>query len=304
MPRRFPGKALFVIALFVLLSAPCQGDGGWVPFSLQDMEGRQVPLSAPPVRIISLAAGTTEVLFSLGLGDRIVGVSGECNYPPQAAEKPKVGNIYLNYERIVSLRPDMVVVESSLRPEAGEKLRKLGLTVLTVRSDNFADFLQSVELMGRATGRAGQGAELCRRLQGGLDGITKRIKSLPLSRRPRVFVEIWNQPLMTAGGDTFISYVVERAGGVNICGELKGCPLISPETLLVRNPDVVILTTSTPAEFLSVPYWRNINAVKSGRVHYINPDILVRPGMRLYDGCSNLFQWFYPRLAGGAAASD
>lgn len=294
---------LFILVLIVTVAvsdpvfAGPSVEGQGFPRMVQDTYGNRVRLKKPPERIISLAAGTTEVLFSLGVGDKIVAVTDECNYPPETKSIQKVGNLYLNYEKIVSLNPDLVVVEASIRPRAYRKLKKLNMPVLGVNSDDYRKFLESLVIIGKATGEEERGRRLKAELEFNLRKIARSLSTISSDERPKVFIEIWDRPLMTAGGNTFISYVVETAGGVNVCRGLKGYPQVSPETLLIRNPDVIILTTSSRKKFLSNRRWRTITAVRQGRVHYINPDLLARPTMRLFDSCRILYNWFYPEMA-------
>jgi iron complex transport system substrate-binding protein len=266
------------------------------PRTITDKSGRTITIKSPPTRIITVGPSVTEVVFSLVPSERIIGVSSASNFPPEVAKKEKIGDIYLNYEKIVALRPDLVVIETSLYPRLPDRLRNLGINTLAIQSDTYGNFLESVVLTGKALGQEEKSKHLLTKLQRNMSLITGRIKSVPMERRPRVFIEIWSSPLMTAGSGTFINYVIEQAGGVNIASDLKGYPQINIETLLVRNPDVVILTCSQREEFMSGRYWRHINAVKYGRVYNINPDILVRPTLRLFEGCRTVYNWLYPEM--------
>lgn len=286
---------LRLIILLILLFIPhgsafCSS----FPCTVNDMSGSKVTISSPPKRIIIIGPSATEILFSLVQETRIVAVSNSSNFPPEALKKEKIGDVYLNYEKIVNLNPDLVVVESSINGKDVFKLRKLGIKTLAIKSDTYKNFLDSVEMVGQAVGKSELADKLNLKLNRKLDFISSKVKKIPYPSRPKVFVEIWDKPLMTAGSGTFINYVIENAGGVNVAGEMSGYPQLNNETLIIRNPDVVILTTSTKERFLSFPLWKNLNAVKNDRVYSINPDILVRPTMRLYEGCRTLYNWFYP----------
>lgn len=267
------------------------------PRIVNDMSGTVVRIDSPPRRIITVGPSATEIIFSLVENRRIIAVSNSSNYPPEALKKEKIGDIYLNFEKIVNLKPDLVVVESSLNGNDIFKLRKLGIKTLAIKSDTYANFHKSVNIAGKAVGKSKLADKLNGDLSRKLSFIRSKVKNVPYSSRPRVFVEIWDKPLMTAGSGTFIDYVIENAGGVNVAADMSGYPQINNETLIVRNPDVVILTSSTREKFYSVPLWKNMNAVKNDRVYSINPDILVRPTMRLYEGCRTLYNRFYPDTA-------
>ena len=286
---------LMVLICLVKVSGNALASEGY-PVIVTDMDGIPLRLESSPRRIISLSAGTTELLYSLGAGDRIIGVTDECNYPPRVKQKDKVGGMYLDFEKIVTSRPDLVVAEVTLRPREVKKLRRLGLPVLAVRSDNYSDFLRSFEIMGRALGCSG----IARKMASKLDGDIKSImgcKDCTTRNRPRVFVEIWDRPLMTAGGDTFINFVINSAGGENVFKDTRGYPQVNPESLILRDPQVIILTTSTVEELKSRRLYRSIQALRNGRVYRINPDILARPTTRLYKACRILNRWFYPEVA-------
>ncbi len=264
------------------------------PCAIKDMSGSRIKIDSTPKRIIIIGPSATEILFSLVDNNRIIAVSNSSNFPPEALKKEKIGDVYLNYERIVNLNPDLVVVESTINGKDVLKLRKLGIKTLAIKSDTYKNFLESVKIVGQAVGKSELAKNLNLKLSRKLDFISSKVKKIPYPSRPRVFVEIWDKPLMTAGSGTFINYVIENAGGVNVAGDMSGYPQLNNETLIIRNPDVVILTTSTKERFLSVSLWRNLNAVRNDRVYSINPDILVRPTMRLYEGCRTLYNWFYP----------
>jgi len=264
------------------------------PCEITDMSGKKIVVKSRPKRIITLGPSATEITFSLVDSKRIIAVSTFSNYPPETAGKEKVGDIYLNYEKIVALKPDLVVAETTLYPENASKLRNLGIPVFAVRSDTYNNFIRSTLLTGKAVGSEKKSLKLINKMKKNMEIIAQRIRKVPHRDKPRVFIEIWDKPLMTAGSGTFINYTIENAGGVNIAGDLTGYPLLSKETLILRNPDVIILTTSTRRDFLKQRHWKNINAVKTGRVYRINPDIMVRPTPRLFEACRKLYKWFYP----------
>ena len=289
----FDFKIFIVIFLFLFITTKIVLCSSF-PLKIKDMSGKTVRINSSPQRIICIGPSASEIVFSLVEQNRIIGVSSSSNYPPEVLKKEKVGDIYLNYEKIVNLKPDLVIVESSLYFRDVERLRNFGIKTLAIKSDTFDNFTRSLKIAGAALGEKELASQLQKKLGNNMKFINSRVKNVPIVKRPRVFVEIWNQPLMTAGSGTFIHYVIENAGGINIAADMTGYPQLNTETLLLRNPDVIVLTTSTREQFLSVPHWRNIGAVKNGRVFKINPDILVRPTLRLYDGCRTLYNWFYP----------
>jgi iron complex transport system substrate-binding protein len=286
-------KFLTVI-LFIILSNITSGYAGVFPVTIKDSDGVATTLHKRPVRIISLAASITEILYSLGLGDNIIALTEESTWPPETKKIEKVGSMYLNYERLVALQPDVIFVESSLRPRDTTYLRKLKLNVVAIRTPDYASLLKAISMIGEATGKREAAQGEIKKLDDQMKEISEKVKNISENRKPGVFIEIWNTPLITAGGDTFVSFLVNHAGGSNITENMKQYPQINPENLLVKNPDVIILTSCTREEFVSNRLWRNLNAVRNNRVYEIDPDIFVRPTLRVFEGARKLYHWFRP----------
>lgn len=252
-----------------------------------------------PEKIISLAPSITEILYSLGLEKNIIAVTSNCNYPAVAKSKSKIGDINLNYEKIVALKPDLVIGEATIFKEAQHKLKKLNVPLLMVKSSNLKEFKKSFLVIGKVAGKENLAKKLILDLETEISKIQKKTRAIPLEKKPKVFVEIWNQPIITAGPDSFIGEIIKIAGGHNIVCDLKetksSFPTLSPEIILKANPDVIILTTSTPEEIYKIKSWRNIKAVKNKRVYKINPDIIARPTLRITEAVKFLFHKFYQR---------
>ena len=248
-----------------------------------------------PKRIISLAPSVTELLFAIEAGPQIVAVTKLCNYPPPAVNIAKIGDITIDYERLMLLKPDLVVAEDSLNSEALKKLSDLKIRVLSIKNSSLRDISKNLRLLGQVTGKKVQGEIQARRIEQGLKSL--RNISLKLKTRPSVFIELWDQPLMTAGPGTFLDDVIWLAGGNNIGRTLTvSFPAISHEMVLEKNPDIIVLANINAdiEKVQSRPGWKNLQAVKRKRVYLINPDIIVRPGPRLLDGTKQLFNWFHP----------
>ena len=250
-------------------------------------------VTLPPKRIISLAPSVTEILYSLGLEDEIVAVSSHSDYPPEATKKPKVGDINVNYEELLAYKPDMIFFEKTLSPNIESNLRRLNLPYCAIDSSNFENFKRSILKVGQVTGREKRAEELLRKLCKRINRIKKKTERVPYSKKPRVFIEIWTSPLMTAGGDTFINYIVESAGGINVAKDLKGYPIIGAETLINWEPDVIILTSTDVNSFCQSTLWKNLKAVKNKQVFKIKSDIIVRPTMRMALGVEVLHNYLY-----------
>lgn len=301
-------KLAFLIAAFSLMALLTLGpylgsletafaapSGAW-PRVVVDDTGARVEITSEPRRIVSLAPSNTEVLFALGLGDRVVGVTTACTYPAEAQKKAKVGDYNISVEKVVGLAPDLVVAVSSLQEAVISQLRGLGIKVVAVNPTTFDETMAAITLIGKATGADAAAARIVNDAKARIDAVQARVARVPAARRVKVFVEIWNEPLMTAGKGTFVDDLVRLAGGVNIAGSVQGWAQFSPETVIAQNPDVVILTNFNKAEALSRAAWQGISAFRKGQVFEANPDLLVRPGPRLIDGVEWLARTFYPEL--------
>ena len=252
------------------------------------------------LRVISLTPATTEILFALGLDNEIVGVSSFCDYPAAATKKEKVGTFsYANIEKIVSLKPDIIFCTGLEQAPLVTKLKQLGLQVYVCDPANFEELFASILEMGRLTSRENQARKLTEKMRSFVSAIKEKSASLPDNKRPRVFVEIWNDPLMTAGEASFIDELINIAGGINVARAIhKAYSNISPEYVIKKDPQVIILgymTPELPVAFLQARLgWKNVSAVKNSRVYSdIDPNVLFRPGPRLIEALQEIHKKLY-----------
>lgn len=271
------------------------------PLTVTDAAGHALTLPAPPQRIISLAPSITENLYALGLTGRIVGVTANCNYPPECRAKPAVGDIRLNYERILSLRPDLVVAEEGAQPAAVAKLISMGLPVLAIQSRSLPEFRGSFRLLGQVTGRNAQAEAALSAFDARLAAVGAMLRkhgvgSPGSATRPRVLVVVSDEPLMTAGGHTFIDALIAASGATNIAGDLENFPLLSMEQVVSRNPQLIIVP-GPPAKattLAALPRWQAVRAVQAGKVVAVPQDPLFRPTLRMADGVESLVRAMHP----------
>lgn len=252
-------------------------------------------------RYISLAPATTEILFSLGLGQEIVGVSSFCNFPADARGKEKVGSFSQpNIERIIYLKPDLVFCTGLEQSPTVEKLRILGIAVCVSAPESLEALFKSITEIGALTRRQNEAMSLIQSMRKELGIIQARVKGVAYDRRPTVLLEIWHDPLLAAGGKSLIDEMIRLAGGINIMPEGSNTyTAVSPEFIIKRNPDCIILTymdSKEPAVSLKKRLgWERISAVSQKRVYNdINPDILLRPGPRVIEAITALHKRFYP----------
>jgi iron complex transport system substrate-binding protein len=254
-----------------------------------------------PMRIVSLAPATTEILFALGLDKEVVGVSSFCNYPPAAREKEKVGTFSRpNIEKIVSLRPDIVMCTGLEQAPAVRVLRQLAIPVYVSDPSSVEELYDSIEAIGLLTHKELRAQALIFTMREAFARVHAEVSGIPVDKRPKVFVEFWNDPLMTAGKGSFVDDLIARAGGANIAYDApRPYSLFSPETVLQRDPDCIIMTymdSTAPANTLRKRIgWAGIAAVKNRRVYNdIDPDTFLRPGPRVVEGVRALERRLYP----------
>ena len=239
--------------------------------------------AAPPRRIVSLSPGTTEMLFALGLGRFVVGDTAYCDYPPAAKALPKIGDVTTSYEKVLSLRPDLIVADAVANRQAAARLIALHQAVLAVSPTSLAGVETSLRQIGMRTGTAAQADAVIAQMEHKVR-LAAKIAASDKRPHPRVFVVVQTRPLWTAGAGTFMDDLVTRAGGVNLGRAVPGYAAFPKERLLTAPPDVVLGDGSVPAAFRADPLLRRLLAVRTGRVYALSADLTSRPGPRLADG--------------------
>ncbi|MFQ6097487.1 MAG: ABC transporter substrate-binding protein, partial [Armatimonadota bacterium] len=269
------------------------------PLTLRDQTGADITLPTRPTRIVSTAPSNTEILFALGLGDRIVGVTSQCDYPPEARERETVGDFRISLEKVASLRPDLVVAVGDLQPELVRRMRDAGMRVLVLNPYTWPKLCEAITLLGKATDAGPAAARLVASLKETRARVLEATADLSEADRPKVFVEINDSPLMTPGPNAFVSQIIREAGGRSIAYDANAdWAIFNPEVVVARNPDVIITTVpGGAAEIAARQGWDIISAVKSGRVYEIDPDIVSRPGPRLADGLVTVLGMLHPDIA-------
>jgi iron complex transport system substrate-binding protein len=249
--------------------------------------GRLVAINGTPQRIISLAPSNTEILFALGLGDKVVGVTDYCDYPPEALNKTKVGG-YANpdIEKIVALNPDLILAGYGNPIEVVYTLAGLGLTVFGIKTTDLDDLLNDIRRVGEITDKEVEAQALTSAMESRIQAVTNQTEEL--EQRPRVFYIVWHDPLWTAGSGTFINELIEKAGGVNIFGNVTGYPMVSIEDVLARDPEIIIASEWSYDWAMNATELASTNASQTGRIYTLDDDLVQRPGPRLVKG----LEWF------------
>ena len=283
--------SVFAVLLLILMPgcrrtiAPAGGK------QITDELGRKITLPGPPQRIISLAPSITETLFALGLKDRIVGVTSFCDYPQEAAGLERVGDtLRPSAEKIVSLRADLVVASTSSQlDQLVKKLDQIGIAVYVSNPHDFDGVLKSIERLGEVTGAVAQAHALAADMQSRADNVAARVS---LRGQPSVLLLVGTQPLIAAGGTSFLSDLIRRAGGRSIADDIAtDYPQLSLETALARQPEVIFLQAGDekmPGRLGGTP------AARTGRVYHVPDDLLLRPGPRVIDGLEEMARKIHP----------
>ncbi|NOK06284.1 MULTISPECIES: cobalamin-binding protein [Myxococcus] len=248
-----------------------------------------------PRRVVCLTEETTEVLYRLGAEDLVVGVSGFTVRPPQARKKPRVSSFLdANFERILELKPDLVLGFSDLQADIGRELAKRGVPVYLFNQRSLAEILQSVRLTGALVGRPEAAEALATELTANLERHADAAESLP--RRPRIFFEEWHEPLIS--GIRWCSELVELVGGVDVCRESRASQgaqgrIFAPEEVARRDPEGVIASwcgrKAKREKIIARPGWTGVRAVVDDQLYEVKSSLILQPGpAALSDGVDRL----------------
>ena len=262
-------------------------------------DGVRISLAHPPHRLIALAPSVTEVLYALGLGPRMVAVDKNSDYPKAVGVLPRVADYYggPNYEKILQLKPDLIVAAAGITPQAGLiKLRGLHLAVLVTNPTTIAGILRSITLVGTATGVPVTAARVTAGLQARIDRVKQALQGIV--SRPRVYYEI-DTTLYTAGHGSFIDSLISLAGGTNIAAQIHNpYPQLSAEKIIAADPQVILLGDTkfggSVARVDARPGWSAITAVRMHHVYAFDDDLASRPGPRIVDGLEAMARMLHP----------
>lgn len=268
-------KKIF-IALFLILLLPEN-------VFANDFFGRKLKIPTKINRIVSLSPATTEILFSLGLDKKIVGVTNDCNYPLKAFLKQKTGKFgFINLEKVISLKPDIIIAESYMNKQL-DLLKKYNVPLIALKSSDIKSIYKNIKYIGQLTDTKYQAQEIVNGYEIQMLDIRDKIKKNPKLGKSSVFYCVWHDPLMTSGKSSFINDIIKSAGSKNIASDINQ-PFIkySTETLIVKNPDYIFVPQSTHKKinFSKLP-WNQLKAVKNKRIYVVNDDIFSRPSQRV-----------------------
>ena len=257
-----------------------------------------------PERIISLFPSNTEIVYALGKGSKLVGVSDYCNYPIAATKLPKLGGITINTEKILALKPDLILLHQSQAKSHSDAItlfKKTGVNVVVVNdATSFNDAYNDIRIIGRAVGATKKAESVIASMKAKMQQIAEKSKQVKVKRKVWVEVDTWGG-LWTTGRQTFMNEMLSTIGAINVAKSYKGWVSLTEEKVVELRPQVVILTygdydKDAVKNVLTRKAWQNIPAVKEKKVYLVTNDTVVRPGPRLIDGVEALARAVYPEI--------
>lgn len=284
------------------------GEEATFPVTIKDATGKEVEIKEEPKRIVSLMPSNTEIVFALGKGNDVVGASTEYdNYPEEVNEIEKVAaNFELNVEKVLALKPDLVLAHGSNLStwEGGLKqLEDSGVTVLVIDdAQSFEAVYQTIETIGKALGKKDEASGIVENMQAKLADITEKATEITDDQKKTVFVEISPAPeIYAAGTGTFMNEMLEAIHAENIVEE-EGYPTLNEEAVIKSNPDVIIVNYSyiedAVDQVLQRAAWKDVTAVKETQVYQVDEDLVSRSGPRVIEGVEELAKAIYPEVYG------
>ena len=273
--------------------------GSIYPMDVEDQFGNTVTFEKKPESIVSLAPSHTEILFSLGLGDKIVGVTDFCDYPKEALDKEKIGSYTeINIEKIVELNPDLVVQYGPGDEDITASIRDAGINILCYEPESIDAVIDVIEKLGKVTDTVEQAESIVGEMNAKKEEIVNKVKD---SEKTKVFYEIWHDPLMAAGPGSFMDELINLSGGENIAADAEGeYPQFDIEQLIERDPQVYLAAQDseekTVESIKARPGFENISAVKNDRVYLLEPNIVSRPGPRIIEALEMVAKAIHPEL--------
>jgi iron complex transport system substrate-binding protein len=302
MKMKLLGFLVVLLSLLVSMTIGCQAE--FTPGTYTDDMGREVTINEVPQRIVSHVPSITEMLFALGVGERVVGVSDYCDYPEEAASKTSVGN-YFNpsIENIVALEPDLVLTDG--HSEGIKQLDELEppINYMVIDPKDIDGVFKDLELLGKVTGSEGEAEELIESMQDSIANVLALVEGAP---RPKVLFIIDATDLTfpwTAGQGSFIDAFITMAGGENVAAQAEGAWVqLSIEEIVNIDPEIIILPAkhgtafTSPETLMEHAVWQGTTAVKEGKIFIIDDDLVSRSGPRIVQGLGELARIIHPEL--------
>ncbi|WP_281890933.1 ABC transporter substrate-binding protein [Paenibacillus sp. YYML68] len=274
------------------------------PYKVTDATGKQFVFEKAPERIASTSPSETELLFALGLGNKVVGVSDFCDYPAEAKSKPKLGSITKpNEEALLGSGAELVLTGVSMKAPTVEKLRELKVNLFQVQPKKIDDVLRNIIVMGEIFDKQNEAHQLVESMKAERDKVVQAVANVKPEERKRVFLEF--SPGWTVGSGEFLSELIATAGGENIYASENGYVKLSEEKVIAANPQVILYPRnliddksgkSMDQIIRERSGWEQVDAVKNGKLAGIDKDTTSRPGPRITQGLTEMAKGMYPEL--------
>lgn len=272
------------------------------PITVKDASGTELTFEKAPERIVSTSPSETEILFALGLGDKIYGVSDFDNYPEAALSKPKVGGVVKpNEEAIIAANADLVIGGISMSDDISKKFRELGMKVYKTEPNTIEDVLSNILQLGVVTDKQLEAEQVVEQMRKDIQTVVDAASKLKEEEKKKVYIEF--NPGWTVGKGEFMDEMITLIGGINIAGDLEGWKKINEEKVIQDNPDVILYTADIVDKDSGKPLdeliktrsgWDQIKAIQEGRLAAMDQDLLSRPGPRITKGLLAMMEAVYP----------
>lgn len=266
--------------------APAEQPATEIKLEITDLKGRKITLDKIPERIVSLSPANTEILFAVGAGDKVVGVTSFCDYPAETKDVNKIGTFEgPNLELIQKANPDVVLAGGYIQEDLITSLEQLNIPVISTEATDFNSIFDSIALIGKLSGNEQKAEEVVKGMKDKIAEIQDKVKD----QTPKsAFYVVWTDPLTTAGSGTFINDVIKTAGGINTAEKVEYWAKYSAEQLVKDNPEYLLSAFHSTNEgitadfFKQSPVFKNLDSVKNGKVHLMSDDnVISRPGPRI-----------------------
>ncbi|AST56938.1 iron ABC transporter substrate-binding protein [Thermoanaerobacterium thermosaccharolyticum] len=265
------------------------------PLKITDFMGRQVTIKKEPKRIVSLSPSTTELIYAIGAGKDVVGVTNYDDYPPEVKSVAKVGGYEgPNIEAILAQKPDIVFASNLSGKDQMETIKKSGIPVVVLEAQNINQIYDSIKILGEITGNVEKGNEIISSMKDKIKEINDKVKDLP---KVNVFYVVDTNGNWTAGKGTFIDELITLAGGNNVASDANGWAQYSMEKLMQKNPDVIITSqhATNANNIKNMPGYKDTKAAKDGKIFIIsNDDIITKPSDRIVLGLEEIAKDLHP----------
>jgi iron complex transport system substrate-binding protein len=279
------------------------------PITVTDDFGKTVTLPGIPQRIVSLAPSNTEIVYAVGAGDRVVGVTDYCNYPPETADVEKVGGYStVNIEKVVAAQPDLVLAALGNTEEVVSYIEGLGLTVVSLNPASIQNVVDDVRLVGTATGNAQEATALAASMEQRISAV--RTKAAAATEWPTVAHVVWYDPIWVSGGDTFQDEMFEIVHAKNAFPDIDGWQIVGLEDFITTNPDIILVNSGSGmgeagydliyTYMMEEPRIQGVTAIREGRVYIVESDTIDRGGPRIVDALEEVAADIHPDIFGTA----